>query len=261
MNPKIETKLKLEDHLSVTTAELVAIRYAIEKALVFKNSKIAICSDSLSAIQMIELSSKNSTRPDLILTIEDKMKQHTNNGNTVEIVWIPAHSGISGNEEADSLAKEARNNNINTVKVGLSTKECASYISQKFKSKRLQKMYEECNDSTVKEFKRHTRRACIKFDLSKSQNKLNRLRCNVAQYRLCHRTYGLYCRVCRRLITNEHVLIHCPLFDKERNEVIEGLRNERLDFTIENILSPLRKGFINRKIQGLVSAIDLTFPI
>jgi len=113
---KVQVKHRISDKLSVFTAELVAIRNALELCRDYydtgESRKIVIFSDSLSVIQSLD-SAKPHNRPDIFKEISDLNKLMTN---TVSIAWIPSHVGIEGNELADRLAKEAlKHPTINTV--------------------------------------------------------------------------------------------------------------------------------------------------
>jgi ribonuclease HI len=103
----VQVKLRLSDNLSVFTAELAAIRKALELARDYRGAgesrNIVVFSDSLSSIQSLD-SSRPHNRPDIL---KDLSKLKKSLGNTVTIAWIPSHVGIRGNEEADRLAKEA----------------------------------------------------------------------------------------------------------------------------------------------------------
>lgn len=44
----------------------------------------------------------------LILKIKSEIKKILETGNSVELIWIPSHKDIVGNETADQMAKEAK---------------------------------------------------------------------------------------------------------------------------------------------------------
>jgi len=89
---------KCHDYSTVYTTEL----FALQKALKHRSTnKTLICTDSLSVVLAIQNSqNKNS----LVRQIQDKLRE-TEKETT--IMWIPSHTGIKGNEEADKKAKEA----------------------------------------------------------------------------------------------------------------------------------------------------------
>ena len=98
---------KLHNYGSIFTAELYAIKLALLRLKTSYNLSCTIYSDSLSAIQAIQNQAKNR----LILEIREIIPQLTKRKIKVTLCWIPGHVGISGNEEADKLAKEATNLN------------------------------------------------------------------------------------------------------------------------------------------------------
>ena len=100
--------VRLSNNITIYTAELIAIKLAMQwlitKGIV---GKVAIFSDSLSAIQSLETGISTS-KPNLLLGVRKLLKQ-INMENRCEITfsWIPSHVGIIGNEMADTLAKLA----------------------------------------------------------------------------------------------------------------------------------------------------------
>ena len=100
--------VRLSNNITIYTAELIAIQLAMQW-LITKGilGKVAIFSDSLSAIQSLETGISTS-KPNLLLSVRKLLKQ-INRENRCEITfsWIPSHVGIIGNEMADTLAKLA----------------------------------------------------------------------------------------------------------------------------------------------------------
>ena len=93
---------------SVYTAECKALEQALDFALDNRNKNIAIFSDSLSALQALNSTRTNIHTNPYILEIKKKYFQFTLNNphkTHINMYWIPSHSGISGNDIADTLAK------------------------------------------------------------------------------------------------------------------------------------------------------------
>ena len=95
-------KFKLNKNCSVFQAEL----YAINEALIWTNKhvkreEISIFSDSQSALNAIE--NIGNTNP-LVTSIHEELNKLNRN---VKFIWVKAHIGIEGNEEADVCAKSA----------------------------------------------------------------------------------------------------------------------------------------------------------
>ena len=110
--PEINYKYsgRIGDNLSVYTSELIAILHCINWIIdndsnVMSNSRnVVIYSDSLSSIESLQTGKSNS-RPNLIKYIIARL--NAIESRNVVIMWIPSHVGISGNEQADRLAKQA----------------------------------------------------------------------------------------------------------------------------------------------------------
>lgn len=98
--------IRLADYCSVFQAEMAAIKRAAEMALVKhkKEKDISIISDSRSALQIIV---DGQHRHPLAIKIRDLIQELEARGTHVTLYWIKAHEGLSGNERADELAKNA----------------------------------------------------------------------------------------------------------------------------------------------------------
>ena len=99
VHKKEEIIIRLNDSASVLDAEMTAIRLALENARETRD-KITIHTDSLTAVTTLRNRSMylRTTTSD----IRDAASRLTQRPT---INWIPAHTGISGNEKADQAAK------------------------------------------------------------------------------------------------------------------------------------------------------------
>ena len=89
---------------TVFQAEVVAITRACEqmKELNIRNKNIYIFSDSLSAINAL---SQHRVSSITILECLNRINDMTSN-NSVSLYWVPGHSNMPGNDEADRLSRE-----------------------------------------------------------------------------------------------------------------------------------------------------------
>jgi ribonuclease HI len=100
--------LRITDNHSIFTAELVAIKLALQiishvQCKVPPDTKFVIYSDSLSSLLAID-AGRSHGHPAIIneiLTVHQKISA------SIQLVWIPSHIGILGNEMADSLANQS----------------------------------------------------------------------------------------------------------------------------------------------------------
>jgi ribonuclease HI len=103
VNPELQLVISLGPYISVFQAEVLAIaecaRYCLQKD--FSAKRISICSDSRAALQAL-----TSWKLDSKLVLECReLLQELAGANTLTLVWVPGHSLIEGNENADELAR------------------------------------------------------------------------------------------------------------------------------------------------------------
>jgi hypothetical protein len=107
-------RCRLPDCCSIFTAELRAILLALDYVEGSHHDKFLILSDSLSSLQVIQ--NCNFDNP-LVRVILEKCHNFNTLGKIVSFCWVPSHTGIYGNEKADSTAKAALSIGITDFKV------------------------------------------------------------------------------------------------------------------------------------------------
>lgn len=108
---KVGYYYSLENKCTIMTAELVAIWKAMQliKTMVENKESIIICSDSQSAIEVIESCDISVYKNNYIIRIRTEIEKLSNEiGKEFKIVfaWVPAHFGVESNEIADKIAKK-----------------------------------------------------------------------------------------------------------------------------------------------------------
>jgi ribonuclease HI len=94
----------------IFSAEQGAILSAIYATMVDPQRKV-IATDSLSTL--LAASDKKVTKNPKTRQIRKLLKQE---GDKITLLWVPSHVGIQGNEKADSVAKEALDEQLDRTK-------------------------------------------------------------------------------------------------------------------------------------------------
>lgn len=246
----VHTKRKIDSSSSVYTAECVALNDALDIALDNSDRDIYIFTDSLSALQTLQSAKLNIKTNSHIFEIKQKyneFKKRNANSHSITLYWIPAHKGIKGNDEADSLAKSAaRSALIDSVKVPYTD------FYEGFKSHAKKQTMEIAQNHSLLTGKNYF----VNYWKDNqypwfSKKKLDRtLITTVNRIRANH--YNLASSLARINIVDSsrckcnteeedinHVLWQCPLYDLQREGLIKKLHNVKyqLPLNVEMIAS------------------------
>lgn len=106
-SPHLQLLFKTHPHSSIFSAEALAILYTLEYILSEPITKSVIFTDSKSVTEALLSINLAHSYNHIIYAIKQKLLDIKSAGHETTIIWIPAHTGILGNETADYLAKRA----------------------------------------------------------------------------------------------------------------------------------------------------------
>lgn len=208
-------QMRLPNNASVFTAELYAIRYALDFIEDSLKDKFIIFSDSLSSLQAL---SSSDFRNPLVASILEKCHNVQLKNKQVVLAWCPGHVGISGNERADCLARKAIRMSVTQVCLPQSD---FRPVIQKLIKRKWQRQWDEAPDnklytiqSTVDSRRNHSRRD------RREEVVLARLRIGHTYYThkfLFDRDPVPICIPCDEILSVKHMLIDCIDFQIVRN--------------------------------------------
>jgi len=96
--------VRLPNNISIFRAELYALVLAIEVVRRSREQNFIIFSDSKSSLEAIN---NFEIEVDLVQKFIKEYTLLSNSGKNILLRWIPSHTGIRGNEKADTAAKAA----------------------------------------------------------------------------------------------------------------------------------------------------------
>jgi hypothetical protein len=191
-----------------------------------KDHKLYIFSDSLSSLQSLKIE-KSQYRQDLvhqILKIHDKLYTL---GVQTEIIWVPSHVGIHGNEIADLAAKIGLLNCPQRAQQHtIGTSECNTLI-RAYINKQWQELWDNAETGRwLHEIQPTVSRQIISYSNNRKIDKVltrlilgkTRISGDVAQI---NKNISELCTHCDMPNTTNHYLTECRLYDGERRELLK----------------------------------------
>ncbi|CAG2166254.1 unnamed protein product [Oppiella nova] len=220
-----EFQFRLEKQCSVFQAEMVAIREALIYVLDRGLTSVCLYTDSLSSI--MALKDHDSTHP-LVCKIWDLLTELYRRQTRIAFIKVAAHTGVPGNERADSLAKSAPETDHKAYGMR-SVLNCKTHIRDKAREK-----WEEIWRSSET---RGLAKALFPTIKSRISAKVYKMGHYVTQALTGHGQYDQYlhrigvkesadCRVCGAEDTARHRLFVCQRFETERQQFEETFGKE-----------------------------------
>lgn len=214
---------RISGNLTATTCELIAIYLAMKWIQDDKASKhYAVFSDSKSSLK--EICSAAEGRSSLVRSIQNIWLAEKAE-KVIEFIWIPSHSGIFGNEEADRQAKAAIWKE-ETISVRKTHRE-QLYMLEEWSRKKWQEIWENPKTISGKFHFSHTPLAQtekVKFAESRNIHKLmarmrtDRLNLNWRKFKEGNHPTG-HCEDCSVKENVKHILVDCPKYSSERRDL------------------------------------------
>ena len=206
----IQRQIRLPDSSSIFTAELSALKMALDIIEFSNGRRFIIYTDSLSSLMALQGS--NHKHPYIVQLLETQFKLNTL-GKQVIFAWIPSHTGIQGNEKADRLAKEALDLDVserNIPYTDLKTK-INTYIKDKWQT--------SWNLNPQNKLYQHKPiiEPLNSLPLAKRREDIVLTRARIGHTHLTHAYLFAaedppHCISCNSLLTVKHILIDCVEF-------------------------------------------------
>ena len=229
---------RLHDIYSIYSAELSAILHAINYIRKKNIIHAIICTDSLSSLMAI--SNRKQVDHHIVYLIKKNLIKLHRRGFHIRILWVPGHSGIKGNDQADQLAKDslalpARNH------IRCTHQDVASLVQSALTKLR------QFDWDTFPHY--HAHPIHPKIGLFKSANQNTRLKetviarlrighCILTHAHLYHNEPPPTCPHCTppTKLTIAHFLFHCTQFDLPRQHIIHYTNTHNIPLDLPTLL-------------------------
>ncbi|KAG5883106.1 hypothetical protein JTB14_010476 [Gonioctena quinquepunctata] len=98
---------RIQNGTTTCNAEILAIGRVITERT-NNTDKLIIIADSRSALAKITKSGINAKNDKITLNVRRKLIDAKARNKDIKLIWVPSHTGITGNERADKLANEVK---------------------------------------------------------------------------------------------------------------------------------------------------------
>ncbi|XP_072902389.1 uncharacterized protein [Hemitrygon akajei] len=175
---QVEISKRTPDCLSVYAVEMFATLSALEWSEQVDCSNFVICSDSVSALASIKAGTARGHQ-DLLFELLFANSRLARQGKNIAFTWVPAYSGIMGNETADKLAKAAVRKGSVEVDIKLSKSEGKSILWR-----RINQQWQQHWDRAIKG--RHLHSIQNRVDMGRSRGVKRKEQVVISRLRIGH---------------------------------------------------------------------------
>lgn len=242
---------RLPDGTSVYLAELHAIFLALKFIETKGLRQAVICSDSRSVLQSLLNSRPSCSLLILVINLHQKLSDL---GVKVQFIWIPGHSGVAGNEEADTMAKRALTLDLVTD-LPTEITSIKSAIRQHILRHWQDQWQNNTSQTQMKEIKPEIQHWSSSFRQNRKEEKV------LAKMRIGHTllTHSFIflkeprprCPQCDQTLTVNHILLHCRNYQLHRQPVLEYCRQNQVAFTLKSLLGDEHPDLLHRLFSFL----------
>ena len=240
---------RLHNTASVYSAELYAIQLALQSLKFRRDVVCVLYSDSRSALQAIE----NSSRNGFVREISEILVELHCKRVRVIFCWIPGHADIKGNELADKEAKLAvRQNIVRTQEISVS--DVKAHIKQRvYEEWRSEWQRTTVDKIKLKEVIPVVRGTLMEYGLSRYESvKLIRLQLGHTRFTHSYHYTGEdvpVCIQCEVVISVKHVLLECG-----NNALIRAEYYDHREVSLRDLLT--KKELVS-KVLAFLKEINL----
>lgn len=255
---------RLQDFATIFTAEAFAILQALKYAKTLHKNEILIISDSRSSLDGLSNATHNGKLSHLILEILEELMNLQKQNISVKFIWVRGHAGISGNEMADHLAKEAARSSESPLPYLIPVQDARASIDLEHQLKWRTNIrntennkglfHKKLFDVTNKRTWFHKAPSYRKFIVTLNRLRSNHAICNAYLHRINIAPTNL-CDACNEREDLEHIIMCCQKYTIKRKDLFKRIEDKlELPFNYATILQnkncyiPIFQFLIQQKI-------------
>ena len=219
---------RTSDGLGVYTVEMVAVLVALRWVEHARVGKVVVCCDSSSVLASLR-SFQSSSRQGLLYEVLMSLTRCVGQGSVVRFLWVPAHVGVEGNEEADALAKGALGRGGVDMRVRLSKEEAKGVVRERANQLWQARWDGEAKGRHLYQVQQSVRGRAVSWGSRREETVWMRLRlghCALnGTLKLVGRHLSGLCEGCGVEVESvEHVLLECRAYEEQRRVMGSRLR-------------------------------------